>query len=82
MNCREVVYTQIKFELQERERRLSRLMGREQSTRPITPGRSRASRLVTWLRCARGNRTGSLGPCLDTERELQLVPVQNHKAPL
>ncbi len=79
MNYRETVDAQIKFEFQERERRLSRLMGQEQSTRSIAPTRGWTGKLVTWLSSARGNGTGSLNPRLETEWELPLMSLKDHK---
>jgi hypothetical protein len=80
MNHSETTYTQIKFELRERERRISRLMGRESATRPITPRGGWVGKLETWLRSAPGNRTESLSPRLETERGLPLVSLKDHEA--
>jgi hypothetical protein len=77
MNCRETTYTQIKFELQQRERRLSGLMGREQSARRITHRRTWIGKLAIWLRRAPSNETEWLSSCLDTEQEL---PLQDREA--
>ncbi len=80
MNYRETVGTQIKFEFQERERRLAKLMGREQSTRSVTPTQGWIGKLVTWFGSSSGNRTESLSPRLEAEWERPLMSLQDHEA--
>jgi hypothetical protein len=80
MNYRETVDAQIRFEFQERERRLAKLMGREPSTRSIAPGRDRIGKLVARFGNAPDSEVGSLSKGPQTERERPLTPVQDLEA--
>ncbi len=82
MNYRETVGAQIRFELQERDRRLSRLMGREQSTRPITSRRGRIGKLTLWLRSVLRNATDSfekIQPEIDSTRAARQRTVEQSR---